>query len=84
MNREITENDDKIGDENTKTQALNGKLGDLDSDKNKLRVQYETLQKNYIQEKDEPVRLEKGNQNHGKAVEKLVSDLNSLKEDIEN
>jgi hypothetical protein len=49
-----------------------------------LRVQYETLQKNYIQEKDEPVRLEKGNQNHGKAVEKLVSDLNSLKEDIEN
>jgi len=53
----------------------------MEKDKEDYRDKIEALQQEYMKDRDEPVRLGKGNENLKKAVEHLKADLEKLKSD---
>lgn len=60
------------------------KLNDMEKKKETYKEEIETLQQNFLKERDEPIRLGKGNENLKKAVEHLQSDLKKLVDDTES
>lgn len=62
---------------------LNAVITDLESKKDQQKEKYDARQADYIKEKDEPVRLGKGNENLKIAVDHLKNDLANLKKDTE-
>jgi prefoldin subunit 5 len=57
------------------------KLNEMDKKKDAYKEEIELLQQNFLKERDEPIRLGKGNENLKKAVEHLKSDLDKLVSD---
>ena len=62
---------------------LNAVISDLEAKKDQQKEKYDARQADYIKEKDEPVRLGKGNENLKIAVDHLKNDLANLKKDTE-
>lgn len=57
---------------------MEGKLNEMEQKKDELKERIESLQQEFLKERDEPIRLGKGNENLKKAVEHLRSDLEKL------
>ena len=57
------------------------RLGEMEKKKDELKERIESLQQDFLKERDEPIRLGKGNENLKKAVEHLRSDLEKLESD---
>jgi chromosome segregation ATPase len=53
-------------------------IGQMEKKKEEHKEQIESLQQDFLKERDEPNRLGKGNENLKKAVEHLKSDLDKL------
>ncbi len=53
----------------------------MDKEKEEYKDKIESLQQDFLKERDEPNRLGKGNENLKKAVEHLRSDLDKLNSD---
>ena len=54
----------------------------MDKEKEEYKEKIETLQQDFLKERDEPNRLGKGNENLKKAVEHLRSDLEKIQSDL--
>lgn len=83
MKLSIAQNDTALEKEAEKTAELNERITVLTGKKDKKREEFDKLQSDYIKEKDEPVRLGKGNENLRIAVEHLRTDLEGLRKDTE-
>ena len=83
MKLSIAQNDTSLEKEAEKTAELNERITVLTGKKDKKREEFDKLQSDYIKEKDEPVRLGKGNENLRIAVEHLRTDLDGLRKDTE-
>jgi hypothetical protein len=57
---------------------MEGKLMVMEHDKEEYKDKIEALQAEYMKDRDEPVRIGKGNENLRKAVEHLRADLEKL------
>ena len=53
----------------------------MEKDKEDYRDKIEALQQEFMKDRDEPVRLGKGNENLRKAVEHLKADLEKLQQE---
>ena len=53
----------------------------MEKEKDEQKERIEALQQDFLKERDEPIRLGKGNENLKKAVEHLRSDLDKLQQD---
>ena len=84
MNQSIVDNEKSIENEVKKNEDLAEINKGLDGTKDELKEEYEGLMANYLKEKDEPVRLGKGNENLKIAVDHLKTDLEELVRDTQN
>ena len=57
---------------------MESKVSEMDKKKDELKERIESLQQDFLKERDEPIRLGKNNENLKKAVEHLRSDLEKL------
>lgn len=69
---------ERIAKEEAQNAAIEEKLAAMEKDKDEKKDKIEALQSDYMKDRDEPVRLGKGNENLRKAVEHLKADLEKL------
>lgn len=81
MNTEIASTQIRIEKEETQNNDLDTKLVIMERDKEEYKDKIEALQGEYMKDRDEPVRIGKGNENLRKAVEHLKADLEKLQTD---
>eukprot|EP00347_Sterkiella_histriomuscorum_P000313 403376359 len=78
LQNEISQTDFKIQKEERANTEIEEKLTVMDKEKDDYKEKIESLQQDFLKERDEPNRLGKGNENLKKAVEHLRSDLEKL------
>ena len=78
INSEITTSDAKIIKDEKSNQEIEEKLAAMEKEKDSYKEKIETLQQEYILERDEPIRLGKANENSKKAVDHLKFDFDKL------
>ena len=78
MNTEIANTQLKIEKEEAQNADMDAKLLVMEHDKEEYKDKIEALQAEYMKDRDEPVRIGKGNENLRKAVEHLRADLEKL------
>jgi chromosome segregation ATPase len=78
ITQEIAQTDNKIQKEEKANQEMKEAIGQMEKKKEEHKEQIESLQQDFLKERDEPNRLGKGNENLKKAVEHLKSDLDKL------
>jgi chromosome segregation ATPase len=78
ITQEIAQTDNKIQKEEKANQEMEEAIGQMEKKKEEHKEQIESLQQDFLKERDEPNRLGKGNENLKKAVEHLKSDLDKL------
>ena len=71
----------KIEREEQQNEEVEAKITALDKDKEEYRDKIEGLQAEFMKDRDEPVRIGKGNDNLRKAVDHLRADLEKLQSD---
>ena len=84
MRNNIAQSEVAIEKEAANTAELNTVILDLETKKDQQKEKYDSRQADYVKEKDEPVRLGKGNDNLKIAVDHLKTDLANLKTTTEN
>ena len=83
MRNNIAMSEVSIEKETANNAELNAVILDLEAKKDMQKEKYDSRQADFIKEKDEPVRLGKGNENLKIAVDHLKNDLANLKRDTE-
>ena len=78
MNGEIATIQLKIEKEELSNGEIDTKLIAMEKEKEDYKDKIEALQQEYMKDRDEPVRIGKGNENLKKAVEHLKADLEKL------
>jgi chromosome segregation ATPase len=78
ITQDIAQTDNKIQKEEKANQEMEEAIGQMEKKKEEHKEQIESLQQDFLKERDEPNRLGKGNENLKKAVEHLKSDLDKL------
>lgn len=78
VNAEIAATQAKTEREEALNREIEAKIAAMDKDKEEYKDKIDTLQSEYLKDRDEPVRIGKGNDNLRKAVEHLKSDLEGL------
>lgn len=78
VNGEIAGIQIKIEKEDVSNAEIDVKLLAMEKDKEEYKDKIEALQQDYMKDRDEPVRIGKGNENLKKAVEHLKADLEKL------
>lgn len=81
IGQEIAAGEVKIQKEEKSNQEIEEKLHQMEKEKDDYKDKIEALQQDFLKERDEPIRLGKGNENLKKAVEHLKSDLDVLLKD---
>lgn len=84
MRNNIIQSEADIEKEAAKTAEFNAAILDIEGKRDQQKEKYDAKQAEFIKEKDEPVRLGKGNENLKIAVDHLKNDLSNLKRDTEH
>ena len=76
--QEMAAGQSKIEREEAQNAEIDAKMLTMEKDKEDYKDRIDALQQEFMKDRDEPVRLGKGNENLRKAVEHLKSDLEKL------